>query len=333
MTSKFSNLQYQSFPDAPGMVDSSKKLQAFQLPQLYGKSFLDIGCNEGFYCGYASSQGANRVVGIDSYLPFLERARTRFPSVEFIHSSWDYLPNEKFDVILFSSAMHYISTYEDVLKLFKSISERMHENSLLVVETGINADLSTWLKVERHDGSLVYYPSLDIFESLAINAGLIHRFIGLSEPGDQIRRSVFHCNKFKRIFNFVTGDSSDGKTRFCYFLNRGYRSDNYINIDKVGVELYGHILADSDYDLDQYNPLELVINELLKVSQDHAVGVIADYIYRKLMKLSSDLFDNNLKDVILIDGLKDSDPTQLLIKKNLISRIGDSGICWVSTKI
>ena len=60
------------FDDAKGGSKSSEKLKALALPQLKnrhseaaplkGLSVLDIGCNEGFFCGEALKQGARRVV-------------------------------------------------------------------------------------------------------------------------------------------------------------------------------------------------------------------------------------------------------------------------------
>src|ERR1044072_741458 len=57
--------QYQSFPGAAGDSQSLQKLKPLHIPALKGRSFLDVGCNEGFFCGYARFDGAERVVGID----------------------------------------------------------------------------------------------------------------------------------------------------------------------------------------------------------------------------------------------------------------------------
>lgn len=77
--------RYQSFPDQDGGSLSFEKLKKLRLPSLAGKTFMDVGCNEGFFCGYAKFDGASRVVGIDMNADFLERARHRFPDCEFLH--------------------------------------------------------------------------------------------------------------------------------------------------------------------------------------------------------------------------------------------------------
>ena len=78
--------QYQTFDDAKGGSKSTEKLQALRLPLLRNRhsearplknlSVLDIGCNEGFFCGEALRQGARRVVGIDMSRGFLDRRPT-----------------------------------------------------------------------------------------------------------------------------------------------------------------------------------------------------------------------------------------------------------------
>src|SRR3546814_12647150 len=99
--------QYQSFPAASGDSRTLEKLKALKLPELGGLGFLDVGCHEGFLCGFAKFQGASRAVGIDQSRAFIERARARFPACGFHQPGWQQLPDGLFDVILLSSALHY----------------------------------------------------------------------------------------------------------------------------------------------------------------------------------------------------------------------------------
>jgi SAM-dependent methyltransferase len=80
-----------------------------------GQRFLDIGCNEGFFCGYAQFAGATRVVGLDQSETFITRARQRFAGVEFLHQSWDTLPPGPFDVVLLASSLHYAQDQADLI--------------------------------------------------------------------------------------------------------------------------------------------------------------------------------------------------------------------------
>ena len=135
--------QYQSFDDAKGGSKSTEKLKALALPQLknrhseatplQGLSVLDIGCNEGFFCGEALRQGARRVVGIDMNNGFLERARKRFPEAEFRHGSWWDLPDEKFDVIFFLSAIHYEPRQRALLE---KLASHLTPTGTLMLECG-----------------------------------------------------------------------------------------------------------------------------------------------------------------------------------------------------
>lgn len=58
-------MQYPSFPGVNGASRSLEKLKARRLPPLTGKRLLDVGGNEGFFCGYALFDGAYRVMRVD----------------------------------------------------------------------------------------------------------------------------------------------------------------------------------------------------------------------------------------------------------------------------
>src|SRR3546814_19642636 len=96
--------QYQSFPDASGDSRTLEKLKALKLPELGGLGFLDVGCNEGFFCGFAKFQGASRAVGIDQSTAFIDRARARFPAGEFPQPGCDQPTDGMFRVITMASA-------------------------------------------------------------------------------------------------------------------------------------------------------------------------------------------------------------------------------------
>ena len=74
---------YQTFPYRPGSSDSLNKLTQLKILPLTAKSFLDVGCNEGFFCGYALFDGARKVVGIDINEKFINSARQNFPGCDF----------------------------------------------------------------------------------------------------------------------------------------------------------------------------------------------------------------------------------------------------------
>jgi len=85
------------------------------LPDLGGKSVLDIGCNAGFYAFEMKRRGAARVLGIDEDPRYLEQAR--FAAAEL---GWDDVEfrrlsvydvgalGERFDLVLFMGVLYHL---------------------------------------------------------------------------------------------------------------------------------------------------------------------------------------------------------------------------------
>ncbi len=139
--------QYQSFPGVKGSSESLAKLRALRLPSLQDKRFLDVGCNEGFFCGYARFDGAAEVVGIDQSKVAVDRAKARFPDCQFFDQSWEQLPEGKFDVILLASALHYA---EDQAALIHRLMDSLQDDGTLVLEIGLApSGESEWVRVKR----------------------------------------------------------------------------------------------------------------------------------------------------------------------------------------
>ena len=113
---------YQSFDEDEGHSRSGDKLKSIKIPQdLSGKSVLDIGCNEGFFCVQAKKRGASYVLGVDTHPPFIETALQRADQcdadVDFIVGNIFNVSGKRFDVILVLSVLHYIKNP----KLFSGI--------------------------------------------------------------------------------------------------------------------------------------------------------------------------------------------------------------------
>ena len=90
------------------------------LPDFKGKRVLDLGCGYGWHCIYAMEHGASSVVGVDISHKMLEVAKekTHFPQVEYKCCAIEDVefPEESFDVILSSLAIHYVADYEILVK-------------------------------------------------------------------------------------------------------------------------------------------------------------------------------------------------------------------------
>lgn len=82
------------------------------LPELDGSKVLDLGCGFGWFCRWASGNGAARVVGIDVSRRMLERARAMTTDESVVYEMADLdavqLPPDSFDLAYSSLALHYL---------------------------------------------------------------------------------------------------------------------------------------------------------------------------------------------------------------------------------
>lgn len=201
--------QYQSFPDASGASRTLDKVKALKLPVLEGRSFLDVGCNEGFFCGLARHLGARRVVGLDQSALFIERARARFPDCEFVQAGWDQLPEGRFDVILLASALHYA---DDQAALIARLVERLSEDGTLVLEMGIaSAEGSEWVEVDRGIDTRAFPTMKKLHEILAAYAW---KWMGRSvaQAGDPVSRHVVHVSRRRPVAYLLMQPPGYGKS-------------------------------------------------------------------------------------------------------------------------
>jgi SAM-dependent methyltransferase len=218
-------MAYQSFDDEKGDSSSAQKLACLKLPDdLSGKSVLDIGCNEGFFCREAIRRGAASVVGIDMNDGLIQKARQRVPEAAFHTKSWWDLDETKYDVILFLSAIHYEREQKKLLSFLKS---RLNENGLLILEGGVELDWNKkdWKWVRRHDAPM-RFPTISLLMDDLLE-GYSVRTVGasVSQSGDPQPRQVLHCTHQKPTLFFVTGESFSGKTNFArLFAKQGVRT-------------------------------------------------------------------------------------------------------------
>lgn len=209
------NIQYQSFPDASGDSRTLDKLKALRLPGLEGRSFLDVGCNEGFFCGFARFQGATRAVGVDRSALFIERARARFPGCEFHQQGWERLPEGPFDVILLASALHYA---EDQPALVRALVERLSPDGTLVLELGIvSSRKAEWTRVKRGIDEREF-PSMPMLREML--AGYAWKWMGPSVPqdGDPVARHVVHVGHRRPVAYLLMQPPGYGKSSLASML-------------------------------------------------------------------------------------------------------------------
>lgn len=207
--------QYQSFPDAAGASRTLDKLKVLKLPALAGRSFLDVGCNEGFFCGFADFQGAERVLGIDQSRHFIEQARRRFPSCEFLLQSWDQLPDEKFDVILLASALHYA---DDQPGLIQALVKHLSPDGVLVLELGIVSSRDAeWRRVKRGIDEREF-PSMPMLRQVLADYAWKWMGPSVSQDGDPVARHVVHISRRKPVAYLLMQPPGYGKSSLASAL-------------------------------------------------------------------------------------------------------------------
>lgn len=97
------------------------------LPDFKDKRVLDLGCGFGWHCRYAVENGARSVIGIDISQKMLSEAKskTKCGNIEYICMPIEDIdfPEESFEVVISSLALHYIKSFEDVLdRVYKCLS-------------------------------------------------------------------------------------------------------------------------------------------------------------------------------------------------------------------
>lgn len=244
--------QYQTFPDAAGDSLTLEKLKVLGLPDFAGKSFLDVGCNEGFFCGFARFNGADRVLGIDHAQVFIDRAKVRFPDCEFRRQDWNALPQERFDVILLASALHYA---DDQPALIRTLVDRLTDDGVLVIELGIvSSRKAEWRRVKRGIDEREF-PSMSMLRQVL--AEYAWKWMGPSIPqaGDPVDRHVVHVSRRKPVAYLLMQPPGYGKSSLAAGLFPGAGIPVVSGDQKLSLAARGkakasdalHALLDSDY--------------------------------------------------------------------------------------
>lgn len=208
-------VQYQSFPDAAGDSRTFDKLKGLRLPSLKDKSFLDIGCNEGYFCGFAHFVGATRSVGIDHSAEFVYRAQKRFPHCEFHARDWDHLPEGNFDVILLASALHYA---EDQPALIGRLVDKLTPEGVLILEMGIvSSPNAEWIKVKRGIDER-YFPTMAQLKLTLVDYAWKWMGASVNQDGDPVPRHVIHVSHRRPVAYLLMQPPAYGKSSVASHL-------------------------------------------------------------------------------------------------------------------
>lgn len=139
------------------------------LPELKGKTVLDLGCGFGENCIDFINKGAVRVVGIDisEKMLTIAKAENAFENIEYIRLDINDIDtiDEKFDIVYSSLAFHYIKSFS---KLVNNISNLLKDNGLLIYSqehplTTAPKEGSSWTRNEK--GEPLHYNLSDYMDS------------------------------------------------------------------------------------------------------------------------------------------------------------------------
>lgn len=211
-------MSYQSFGDKKGDSDSLGKLKAIHLPTLRGKSFLDVGCNAGFFCEAAFRAGASQVIGIDQNEEIISSAQNRYPHISFQATDWHNLPETLFDVVILLSALHYADDQEALIDL---LMQRVEKNGVLILEVGIAPGTEVgWVETKRSVDTRLF-PTLSMMQKMLDK--FTYRLIGpsVSQAGDPNPRFVFHVWHRRPMVLACLMESGTGKSSLARLAANG----------------------------------------------------------------------------------------------------------------
>jgi 2-polyprenyl-3-methyl-5-hydroxy-6-metoxy-1,4-benzoquinol methylase len=137
------SVSYQTFEQFEGKQKASNSLQKFkscEYPNMKGKTFLDIGCNSGYFCFKISEQTDEMVMGVDMDAPFINSANLlngrifKKPNVSFKQENFfDSKDAFTFDVIQCLSVFHYFPEVNKI-EFLKKVHSKLNDGGVFLLE-------------------------------------------------------------------------------------------------------------------------------------------------------------------------------------------------------
>jgi ubiquinone/menaquinone biosynthesis C-methylase UbiE len=314
---------YQSFPAGAGSSDSQGKLAAIRLPdRMDGLRVLDIGCNEGFFSIAALERGAAEVVGIDADATAIERAKQRSDKITFLHQTWASLPQGPFDVVIMLSALHYEPNPRDLLR---RIACALRPDGLFILETGVSSKAGStvqWTQRPIARDDVVWYPTRDLLIRRYLELFVVREMgPSVGQPGDKVRREVFHCTPRRPIVLLIGGPSRIGKTALARELS--FSATMTLELDSTIYEM-GRAAQQND------SPLLSVIMQASKAGCDIGQTVRALETAGKAADLA-EMIDALIpvdERIVAVEGYALTDEVTRL----LVERLSERAMVWTVTR-
>lgn len=196
----------------PSLFDDLKSLY---LPPLEGKRFLNIGCGEGFFCGYAAFDGASESVGTDLSEPVIQTAKVNFPSCQFFHGDPQPEALGKFDVILYSANLHEASNQKE---LIDSLVSNLSDDGLLAMKVFIHHSKGNNWRKSEFEGKQLLCPNVHQLSEMLEH--LAWKVVGYEARQTQKngRGIIIHIRKMKPFAYLMLSRPSSGKSTISRVL-------------------------------------------------------------------------------------------------------------------
>ncbi|MGM0123870.1 hypothetical protein IGI37_001244 [Enterococcus sp. AZ194] len=135
-------------------------------PNFTDKRVLDLGCGYGWHCRYASQQGASSVLGIDVSTRMVKKAQemTTEATIDYQVMKMEEIDQlGTFDCVISSLALHYVSSFEEIVKKVHSLLDEKGQFVFSVEHPVFTAEgTEDWLYDEQ--GEILAWPVDRYFE-------------------------------------------------------------------------------------------------------------------------------------------------------------------------
>lgn len=190
-----------------GAVDQ-KHVQLF-LPFVLNGDVLDLGCGYGSTSYKLSLVKQINVTGLDFDENELEKAKSIFPSLNFVHGNAEKMPFEdnQFSTIILKDSLHHFYEEADFEKVKSEIIRVLKPGgNLIFFDPNVNTMIKTLRRTAKHvDAECDFKTAIGIVKSMNFN--LIHNsfntLFSLPLSGGYVYRNFVPHNKI--LYKFLIG--------------------------------------------------------------------------------------------------------------------------------
>ncbi len=149
------------------------------LNPLPGERILDLGCGTGYLANVIAEAGAT-VVGIDSSLEMVAKAKLQYPELEFkVQSATEFYFDEHFDAIFSNAVLHWVlqkemaidCMYRNLKKTGRIVLEMGGKYNVEKITTALKSSLIKHGFADNAAIPLWYFPSLSEYTGLLERRG------------------------------------------------------------------------------------------------------------------------------------------------------------------